>query len=391
MATRTLTDKTIETLKPKPTRYAVPDPKLAGHYVRINPTGTKMFVAVMRDPNGKQIWHTIGNTQLHSIEEARDLARAAMKAIKGGQDRRGPKSVQTVAGEWFGRHVVAKRLITEREIKRILDNNIVPAWGGRDFESIRRGHIVELLDQIEDNNGPSAADATLKVVRSICNWYATRHENYNSPIVRGMQRVNQKERERSRILSDDEIRSVWKAAEGNGTFGAIVRLLLLTAQRRTTVAAMKWEHINGDTWSIPNDNRRLKGTGGDLVLPEMALDIIKAQPRFASSPYVLSGRFDGTHFGNFGHGKSNFDAKLPPMPEWNLHDLRRTARSLMSRAGVLPHNAERVLGHVQGGVAGIYDRHAYKEEKGQALKMLAGLIENILQGDSDTKVRRLRG
>src|SRR5262249_34346088 len=159
----------------------------------------------------------------------------------------------------------------------------------------------------------------------------------------GMQRVNQKERERSRILSDDEIRTVWKTAEGNGTFGALVRLLLLTAQRRTTVAAIKWEHITGDTWSIPNDNRRLKNTGGDLVLPEMALDIIKAQPRFESSPYVLSGRFDGTHYSNYGHAKATFDANLPPMPEWNLHDLRRTARSLMSRAGVRPDIAERVL------------------------------------------------
>jgi integrase len=390
MATRTLTDKSIESLKPKPTRYAVPDPKLAGHYVRVNPTGAKMFVAVTRDPRGKQIWHTIGSTQLHSIEEARDLARMAMKAIKGGQDRTGPKSVQTVGEEWFKRHVVAKRLITEKEIKRILDSNIVPAWGGLDFESIRRGQIVELLDQIEDNNGPSSADATLKVVRSICNWYATRHENYSSPIVKGMQRVNQKERERSRILSDDEIRAVWKAAESNGTFGAMVRLLLLTAQRRTTVAAIKWEHINGDTWSIPEGNRRLKGTGGDLVLPEMALNIIKAQPRFESSPYILSGQHNGTHYSNFGHGKLSFDSKLPPMPEWNLHDLRRTARTLMARAGVKEHTAERVLGHVQGGVAGIYDRHEYLEEKAQALRMLAGLVENILRDDSE-KVRRLRG
>src|SRR5262249_16473110 len=119
--------------------------------------------------------------------------------------------------------------------------------------------------------------------------------------------------------------------------------------------------------------------------------IIKAQPRFESSPYVLSGRFDGTHYSNYGHAKATFDAKLPPMPEWNLHDLRRTARSLMSRAKVRPDIAERVLGHVQSGVQGIYDRHEYREEKAQALKMLAGLIENILRGDYDDKVRRLRG
>ena len=89
--------------------------------------------------------------------------------------------------------------------------------------------------------------------------------------------------------------------------------------------------------------------------------------------------------------KSIFDRKLSGVAPFTIHDLRRTARSLMSRAGVRPDIAERVLGHVQPGVAGIYDRHAYKEEKREALRMLAGLIENILRGDADKKVRRLRG
>jgi integrase len=113
----------------------------------------------------------------------------------------------------------------------------------KDFESIRRSDVATLLDGIEDSSGPVAADFTLKIVSGICNWYATRHENYSSPIVRGMRRSNQKERARDRILNDDELRAVWKRAEANGTFGGLVRLLLLTGQRKDKVAKLRWDDI----------------------------------------------------------------------------------------------------------------------------------------------------
>jgi integrase len=388
MATRTLTDKSIEALKPKATRYAVADPKLSGHYVRVTPNGAKSFVAVARDPNGKQVWHTIGSTDLHKLDDAREQARIAMLAIKGGKDRSGPETFDKVAGEWFKRHVEAKGLLSATDLERIFRRHILPAWGSRNFRDIRRADVAQLLDNVQDRAGPSAADHVLAHVRSLCHWYMTRHEDYVSPVIRGMQRTSSKETARSRVLDDDEIRLVWNACEG--TFGDFVKLLLLTGQRRAKVAAMRWDQISIDgVWSVPNGGRA-KGTGGDLMLPEMALDIIRARPRLASNPHVFSGRRDQS-FANFAIGKNRLVATLPKMPQWGLHDLRRTARSLMSRAEVRPDIAERVLGHVQGGVQGVYDRHQYREEKGQALRQLAGLIENILRGDSDKKVQRLRG
>jgi integrase len=180
---------------------------------------------------------------------------------------------------------------------------------------------------------------------------------------------------RDRILDDDELRSVWKQAEANGTFGAFVRLSLLTGQRKEKVAAMRWEDLNGTTWTIPTEARE-KGNAGALVLPKIALEIINAQPRFASSPYVFAGE-GGGHIKGWSRRKRLFDAKLEGVAPWVLHDLRRTARSLMSRAGIRPDISERVLGNVIKGVEGIYDRHAYTEEKAHALRALASLIENI--------------
>ena len=171
-------------------------------------------------------------------------------------------------------------------IRRYLDKHILPAWGGRDFATIRRTDVAKLLDHVEDNAGPVAADLVLCVVRSISNWYATRDDNYVSPVVRGMRRSKPKERARDRILNDDELRAVWKAAESNGVFGAFVRLALLTGQRKEKVASMRWEDIDGSVWHVPSEERE-KGNAGDLELPQIALDIINAQPALRQQPLCV--------------------------------------------------------------------------------------------------------
>ncbi len=378
---KTLSDKGVADLKARAARYAYPDPELRGHYIRVQPSGGKSYAVVARDPNGKQVWATIGDAAVLKIDDAREKARALIQAIKTGADRAGPQSYQAVSDQWFKRHVEKKgrALRSGLNIRRYLDKHILPEWGGRDFASIRRTDVAKLLDKVEDNAGPVAADLVLSVVRSIANWYCARDDSYVSPVVRGMRRSEPKERARDRILDDDEIRAVWRAAETNGVFGAIVRLALLSGQRKEKVASMKWEDIDGAVWHIPSEERE-KGNAGDLELPQIALDIINAQHRFGSNPYVFAGRKG--HWNSFSEGKKAFDAKVP-IEGWVIHDLRRTARSLMSRAGVRPDIAERTLGHAIKGVEGIYDRHSYCDEKADALKRLAGLIEIILRGPVD--------
>src|SRR6516165_1140649 len=376
MARKTLTDKGVAALKPRDKLYAHPDPQCPGHYVRVSPIGGKSYVAVARDPNGKQIWTTIGNAAHLDIDAARQKAREIINRVKGGQRVEGPESFQEVAKDWLKRHVEAKGLLSSKRVRGYLDNHILPAWGGRVFTSIGRSDVTKLLDNVEDNSGPVAADKTLAIVSSIVNWYAARNDNYNTPIVRGMRRSSSKERARTRILSDDEIRLIWSKAEG--TFGDMVKLSLLTAQRRDKVASMQWDDVSVDgTWSVKNGVKREKGTGGELVLPPMALDIIRSRPRLVSNPYIFPGP-GMLHFKSYDRQKHKLDQATGPLPHWQLHDLRRTARSLMSRIGIKREVAENLLGHVQPGIIGVYDQHKYVEEKAQALRMLAGLIANIL-------------
>ena len=205
-----------------------------------------------------------------------------------------------------------------------------------------------------------------------------------SPFVRGMRRHNGAAR--SRVLTDDELRVIWRQAESNGRFGAIIRLLLLTGQRREKVATMKWADISDGVWTIATAERE-KGNAGALALPAQALAIIEAQPHVGNNPYVFAGRGNGCF--DVSQSKPPFDAKLPKMPRWTLHDLRRSARSLMARADVRPDIAERVLGHAIGGVEGIYDRHRYDAEKAAALAKLAALIDEIVNG-TPAKVTRLK-
>jgi integrase len=135
-------------------------------------------------------------------------------------------------------------------------------WGDREFLSIRRGDVAALLDEVEDDHGARQADYVLAIVRGIMNWYAARHDEYEAPIVRGMRRTDPKSRKRERILSDEEIRLVWAAAERSGKFGAIVRLALLTAQRREKLVTLKWEDVSIDgEWRIPTEDRE-KGNPG---------------------------------------------------------------------------------------------------------------------------------
>jgi len=207
---KTLTDNMVAKLKPGAKRLTLPDPELRGHYIRVTPKGAKSYVAVARAPGGKQVWATLGGADILTIDESREKARSAIKRIKAGQSAFEPPPVQpdsfnAVAANYIERHVKAKGLRSQAEIERILERNIYPTWKDREFEGIRRSDVTKLLDMLQDANGPGAADHVLAIVRGIMNWYASRSDDYLSPIARGMRRTDPKSRKRARILDDDEL------------------------------------------------------------------------------------------------------------------------------------------------------------------------------------------
>ena len=364
-----LTDKQIELLPRKAKRTIIADPELRGMYLRIPPAGTNApitYTVVARDPRGHQIWTAIGTTSDLKVDQARSVAQETLRRIKAGLPPTEPPtpvpdSVVVVSDNWLARVVDKERHRTAGETRRIIGKYVVPHIGDQVFAELRRSEIARLLDLLEDQHGARMADRTLAVLRSIANWVQSRDDDYVSPFVRGMRRSTNGPRER--ILTDAEIREFWAATRITST-GAALRLLLLTGQRRTKVLEMRWEDISPDgTWTIRTAPRE-KGNPGALKLPKVAVDMIRKQPRLGERVF------------DFGETTLD-DAKAAISGDWHIHDLRRTARSLLSRAGVQSEHAERVLGHAIGGVEGIYDRHRYDNEKAHALKKLAALIQKI--------------
>jgi integrase len=317
----------------------------------------------------------LGTYPATSLARAHTLADEVRADLEAGTDPRAaaqPETLRAICEEYLSRE--AGNLRSGDDRRAVLERLVYPTLGERPIGDIRRSEIVRLLDAIEDERGPAAADKSLAFIRRVFNWYATRSDDFRSPIVRGMSRTKPRERARARVLTDDEIRMVWAVAKAQGAFGRLVQFLLLTGARRTEAAAMPWTELDGGEWLLPAPRNKTKL---DLLRPlaPAALAVVGAKPNGAT--FVFSTDRGATPISGYSKLKLTFD-KACGVTDYTIHDLRRTARSLMSRAGVPTDHAERVLGHVIGGVRGTYDRHEYRDEKAQALTALARLVSRII-------------
>jgi integrase len=409
---RHFTDKSLDTwddFKPGPKRKLARHPEKIGHYIIVQPKRAsgavvRSFAVQARDGiTKKQVWCTIGRCGPMTVADAAKKGDEAIARIREGKPPVEPPkppedTLQALSDAWLQHYVVKRGLRTQDEIERKLTKYVLPRIGKRTFVDLKRSDIAKLLDAIAEHHGERQADAVYTVLMSIAHWHASR-----SDYVVTYDNIQQHSEApaRERVLDHTELRAIWHLASepDAGPFGAIVRLALLTGQRRDKIISMRHSHIeNGvrrpkvddrvvreqtydGVWHIPSAPRE-KGNGGDLVLPRIACDIIAAQPRLTNNDYVFPAR-GGGHTNNLHLGKAAIDAKLPEdFAPWRVHDLRRTCRTLMSEAGVDRDIAERVLGHRVGNkVEGIYNRFAYIHEKGAALAALAQHIE-VIVGDS---------
>lgn len=326
-----------------------------------------------------------------SLEDARKEARAVIGKIVRGHDvvmekRRATEvsthSLRAICENYLEREGGKLRTTTKR--RATLERLVYPALGSRPIDTIRRRDISQLLDDVEDGRGSAMADQVLALLRRICNWHASRDDDFVSPIVRGMSRRTPEERERDRILTDDELRRVWSTAETfPAPWGEFIRFLLLTACRRTEAAAMAWDELTGDSWAIPASRYK---TGAEVTLPlsAAARKVLAELPRIEGCEFVFTtnGR---QPISGFSTAKLKFDI-ASGVTDWRLHDLRRTARSLMSRAGVDADVAERCLGHAIPGIRGVYDRHPYLEQMRTAFEALSAQIELVVNPPGDNVV-----
>ncbi len=439
-----LTKRAIDAAKAGRTARWLWDGELKGFGVRLHASGVKSFVFQYRAGKGRAApkrRYTIGTYGTLTLDKARDIARQLAGKAAGGSDPLADKrrealaqrearqkarnarqnTVSGLAARFLDQHVKPHNR-SASEYERILNRYVRPVWGSRPVTDIRRADVVALLDGIVAGTGPGTAKPrrrkgqtapprsrdrrtmahhVLAVIRKMFRWHQARDENFVTPVVAGMSPlVRPGERARDRILSDDELRAVWTALHATAyPFGPLVRFLLLTAQRREEAAQACWDEIDlkAGTWTIPAARYKTK-RANVVPLSAAARSMLTSLPRIQPMPaepgseapppvYVFTTTGD-TPFSGFSKAKRALD-DASKTSGWTLHDLRRTARTLMVRAGVRSDIAERVLGHVIGGVAGVYDRHDYISEKRHALEALAAEIDRVMN-PQPAKVVKLR-
>jgi integrase len=357
---------------------------------------------------------------MRKIKEQGHDPAAAKRHARAEQDRRRENTFANVATRYMVLEAGMKlddagnaikfdesKLRTGRERWLMLQRSILPTLGGMPITEIRRSDVVKLMDNLtvgdlKDRHGRRiaggkvAADRALGVVRKIFRWHALRSDDFRSPIVPGMNRVKGREQARSRVLTNDELRVIWRtASQLEGPFSAFLKFCLLTGARRSEVAGLRWAEIDdAGNWELPPERNKTKLP---LLRPlsAAARALLAAQPRMAGGRFVFTS--DGrSKIGGFSGYKARFDAvvlcelhkenpEAEAFPNWTLHDLRRTARTLLrllsrlSHAGVTSDHAERCLGHVIGGVRGVYDRREFYDEKKRAFEALARQITDIVE------------
>jgi integrase len=436
--TKTLTARRIDSAKPTSVRQEIPDALLPGLYFVVQPTGAKSFAVRYRHA-GQPRKLTLGAYPAISLEAARELGAKALRAAAAGGDPAREKqeakveAQRQVAEEVRGRRDLFENVAREfieryakprakqkgrpdawQETGRILGlrpdpsdddklieqgGDVIPRWRGRKVQEITKRDIVSLLDEINDRGAPIMANRTLAATRKLMNWAVARDIIAASPCA-GVE-PPASENSRDRILTDDELRLVWNAADAEGwPFGPIVKLMILTGQREGEIAGMRWKELDFEAkvWTLPAG--RVKNDEQHTVpLSDAALEIIKALPRIKTeSGLVFAGRH-GRPVTAFSRAKDRVDAattranKEKPLPGWVFHDLRRTVASGMARLGIQLPVIEKVLNHRSGtfrGIVGVYQRHSFADEKRKALAAWASHVETVLSGNQPGNVVSIR-
>ncbi|TXN80625.1 tyrosine-type recombinase/integrase [Methylobacterium sp. WL8] len=351
------------------------DDDLPGFGIRANAGGSRIWIVQYRNALGQSKRESLGRVGVLSATDARraaaeKLARVRLGGDPGAEREQARKRAAVTVGskvdaylEGLGDRIRATGL---RESTRYMRLSWAPLHRVPVAE-VTRAMVAERLNVIAKTSGPYAANRARTTLSAFYGWLIEEGLADANPVV-GTRKPIQDEK-RQRVLKPDEIRAVLAALPA-GDFGRVVRLLLLTGQRRDEVADMTWAEVDlaGALWSMPG-GRTKNGLAHDVPLSAPALAVLAEAPRIEGRDLVFGSGAGG--FQGFTRAKAALD-KACGVTGWRLHDLRRTVATGMGNLGVLPHVVEAVLNHISGtkaGVAGVYNYALYNPEKRAALDL----------------------
>lgn len=395
VATVGLTDAKIKGLKaPDSGQVEYPDSLVPGLRLRVGSSGAKTFILRKRIAGrARNLTLDRYHERRFTLSDARKKARALISDIEAGAEPRargrGLKADSTAGTvkALFGEYEKAKAgLRSIAEVKRIFEKYVIPEIGGRLADSVTRADITRLIDGIAARTMARAVGAQLSAFYS---WAMPRLDRLESNPCRDAWKPP-KPPSRDRVLSDDEIRAVWKASLDEPTpFGPGIRLLLLTLQRRDEVfsADLAEFDLEKGLWTIPGARAK---NGVVHIVPLSAAAVAEVKP-------LIGDRQEGKLFparGRVEHAPSGFSRSWARIREavekelgraverFTMHDLRRTGATGLQRLGIRLEVTEAVLNHVggsRGGIVGVYQRHHFKDEKRDALERWGAELMSVTQ------------
>jgi integrase len=414
------TDRWLQALKPLRStdpgyRKAVWDADQRGLCVR---RGERVTFYVGKRPKGspKFVWSKLGDYPALSLADARARAAVTVTALDAGKPppagtgKPDTLSFAAAADRYMRECLDGKR--TRIEIEQLIRGKLVSALGHLPLATITHEDLIAVLREIADRSardrsgriasgGPHAAKKALAYLHGMLRWAAFNRvggltADPSAAIPSGeLLRGRQFNRQRDHVIADAELRIIWQTAGDFGyPFGTLVQALILTGQRRNEIASISSSEIDLDTGCIliPAERMKNKLVHALPLTPRMR-DLLDGLPRFADGDYLFSTTSGSRPIVGFSKCKAKLDkaiAQIGPVDPWQLHDLRRTVRTGLSRAKVSVFEAELVIAHTQSGVHGVYDRHRYMSEKLAALEAWETMLFDAILPTPSTNIIELR-
>lgn len=352
---------------------------------------SRIWTYYYRSPEGKSRQYPIGpatsNDNGWTLAKARSEAHALRVKVDAGNDplaerqttranKRAAETALTVAdliGPYLKAMEATMRPRSIEECSRHLNMHAKPLHGLL-ANAVELVDVAQCLNKIESKSGPVARNRVRSTLSAMFAWSIREGSCKTNPVI-GTNKAP--EIARDRVLSDAELVAIWNAATPDSFYGRIVRMLMLTGQRRDEIGGLWWAEIKREQKLIELPSERTKNKRPHIVpLSDMALELL---------PPKGTGTVFGEGSGGYSAwsgGKERLDAKLgPDMKPWTLHDLRRTVATGMAELGVQPHVVEALLNHIsghKGGIAGVYNRASYFPEKQKAIEIWTTHLRTIL-------------
>jgi integrase len=412
-----MTDAAVQKLKPPADapRCEYWDTATKGLGLRVSQTGARSWVMIVRSLKAGE-WTqqrvTLGSYPAVSLADARKAAIDARTRAEQGQDPADGTKAQRKAMETASRNTYAavreefltkyrgrqQRRPAQRtmtEIKRVLESDLFTAWNNRPLAEVTRRDVLDVLDVLVARGSEVMANRTLAYLGMLCAWAMNREiiktdptDNIKKPGA---------EQSRERVLSVEELRAIWRGTETEqgDLFESIIKVLMLTGQRRDEVAGMRWSEIDGNTWTLPASRTK---NHREHVIPLSAPVLAILATRKAEQEVMrMRTEFVFTSFGpkpfsGWSKSKARLDGRAN-IAKWTIHDLRRTLATRMAEdLRIPPHVIEATINHVsgsRGGVAGTYNRALYLDERKTALDAWAGYVLRLVGEDTADNVIEL--